>query len=78
MSGAAQRGKTTTGWFYGFKVHLIVNDQGELLAFRLTPGSTDDREPVKTEEQKVDFTTFTGIRIFGNGSVLVHFWYTFT
>ena len=34
------------GWFYGFKVHLIVNEQGELLAFRFTPGNTDDREPV--------------------------------
>ena len=34
------------GWFYGFKLHLIVNDQGELLAFRFTPGNTDDREPV--------------------------------
>jgi hypothetical protein len=46
MSDTAQRGKTTMGWFYGFKLHLIVNDQGELLAFRLTPGNTDDREPV--------------------------------
>ena len=42
----ARRGKTTMGWFYGFKVHLIVNDQGELLAFRFTPGNIDDREPV--------------------------------
>jgi len=42
----AKRGKTTMGWFYGFKVHLIVNDQGELLAFRFTPGNIDDREPV--------------------------------
>ena len=46
LSGAAQRGKTTMGWFYGFKAHLVVNDQGEYLAFRFTPGNTDDREPV--------------------------------
>jgi hypothetical protein len=46
LSDAAQRGKSTIGWFYGFKLHLIVNDQGELLAFRFTPGNTDDREPV--------------------------------
>ena len=46
FSHVAQRGKTTMGWFYGFKAHMIVNDQGELLAFRLTPGNTDDREPV--------------------------------
>jgi hypothetical protein len=33
-------------WFYGFKLHLIINDQGELLAFYLTPGNVDDRKPV--------------------------------
>jgi hypothetical protein len=42
----AQRGKTSTGWFYGFKLHLVVNDQGELLAFCLTPGNVTDRAPV--------------------------------
>lgn len=42
----ARRGKTSTGWFYGFKLHLIVNDRGELLAFRITPGNVDDRKPV--------------------------------
>ena len=31
------------GWFYGFKLHLIVNDEGELLAVKLTPGNVDDR-----------------------------------
>ena len=46
FDGFAARGKTTMGWFYGFKLHLIVNDQGELLAFCLTPGNTDDRQPV--------------------------------
>jgi len=33
----AARGKNTMGWFYGFKLHLIVNDLGELLAVHLTP-----------------------------------------
>ena len=42
----ARRGKTSVGWFYGFKLHLVVNDRGELLAFCLTPGNTDDRQPV--------------------------------
>lgn len=32
------------GWFYGFKLHLVVNDQGELLACCLTSGNTDDGE----------------------------------
>ena len=34
------------GWFYGFKLHLIINDQGEILTFYLTPGNVDDRKPV--------------------------------
>ena len=42
----ARRGKTSVGWFYGFKLHLVVNDRGELLAFCLTPANTDDRRPV--------------------------------
>ena len=42
----ARRGKTAVGWFYGFKLHLVVNDRGELLAFCLTPGNVDDRRPV--------------------------------
>ena len=42
----AKRGKNSIGWFFGFKLHLIVNEHGELLAFKLTPGNVDDREPV--------------------------------
>jgi Transposase DDE domain len=42
----AQRGKTSMGWFYGFKLHLIINDEGELLACRVTAGNVDDRAPV--------------------------------
>jgi hypothetical protein len=42
----ARRGKTSMGWFYGFKLHLAVNDRGELLACCLTPGNIDDRKPV--------------------------------
>ena len=37
---------TTMGWFYGFKLHLVVNDRGEILACRLTPGNVDDRKPL--------------------------------
>jgi len=48
FAGWAQRGKTSTGWFFGFKLHLLVNDHGELLNFALSPGNTDDRRPVPT------------------------------
>jgi len=43
----AARGKTTMGWFYGFKLHLVVNEVGELLAVHLTPGNVDDRKPLE-------------------------------
>jgi DDE family transposase len=46
FSRVAQRGKSSVDWFYGFKLHLIVNDQGEFLAFHLTAGNVDDRKPV--------------------------------
>lgn len=42
----AQLGKTTKGWYYGFKLHLLCNHRGELIACRITPGNVDDREPV--------------------------------
>ena len=43
FDGLAQRGKTSMGWFFGFKLHLIINDQGELLSFHLTRGNISDR-----------------------------------
>lgn len=42
----ARRGKSSTGWFYGFKLHLIINEIGEILAYMLTPGNIDDRIPI--------------------------------
>ncbi len=46
FAGLAERGKTSTGWFYGFKLHLVINDRGQLLSVLLTPGNVDDRKPV--------------------------------
>ena len=43
FKGIATKGKSTMGWFFGFKLHLIINDKGELLAFHLTKGNIDDR-----------------------------------
>jgi len=37
------------GWFFGFKLHLIINDKGEIISFVLTQGNVDDREPLKME-----------------------------
>lgn len=46
FTGVAERSKTTMGWCFGFKVHIIVNDQGELISVTLTKGNVDDRKPV--------------------------------
>lgn len=46
FEGLAARGKTSMGWFFGFKLHLVINEHGELLAFYLSPGNLDDRKPV--------------------------------
>ena len=37
----------TMGWFFGFKLHLICNEKGELLNFMITPGDVDDRKPLE-------------------------------
>ena len=47
FKGLASRGKSSLGWFFGFKLHLIVNQVGELLAFKVTTGNVNDRTPVK-------------------------------
>ena len=35
------------GWFFGFKLHLLINHKGQLMAFRITDGSSDDRKPLE-------------------------------
>jgi hypothetical protein len=42
FAGLAERGKTSMGWFFGFKLHLVFNDRGELLNLMLTLGNADD------------------------------------
>ena len=46
FKGLAQKAKSTIGWFFGFKLHLVINDKGELMAFQITTANVDDRKPV--------------------------------
>ena len=48
FKGIAQRGKCSMGWFFGFKLHLICNERGELLNFMITPGDVDDLNLLNT------------------------------
>jgi hypothetical protein len=40
----AEYGKTSVGWFFGLKLHIVTNDLGELLAFKITRGSRSDSQ----------------------------------
>ena len=46
FAGLAQWGKSSMGFYFGFKLHLIVNDYGEILNFQVTPANVDDRKVV--------------------------------
>jgi hypothetical protein len=48
FAGLARLGRSSVGWFFGFKLHLVINDRGELLGWALRPGDADEREPVDT------------------------------
>jgi hypothetical protein len=46
FKGLALKGHCSIGWFFGFKLHLIINEKGEILDFMLTQANVDDREPL--------------------------------
>ena len=52
--------KTSMGWFYGFKLHLIINEKGDLLGFEVSPGNTDDRQPLWELSGDVFFGSLIG------------------
>ena len=46
FSHLAEISKSTYGWFFGFKLHLVINEIGEIQALTLTKGNVDDRKPL--------------------------------
>lgn len=60
FKGIAKKGKSSMGWFFGFKLHLVINDLGEIMAFKLTQATTDDRIPVD------NMTQFLKGKLFGD------------
>jgi hypothetical protein len=82
FKGIAEVGKSTMGWFFGFKLHLIINDKGEVLSFYLTKGNVDDRDAKAiTQMTKEIFGKLFGDKgyiskalsdlLFGNGIQLI-------
>jgi len=47
FKGLAARGKSTMGWFFGLKLHIVINHKGEIMAIKITPANTDDRAPLE-------------------------------
>lgn len=82
FKGIAEVGKSTMGWFFGFKLHLIINDKGEILSFYLSKGNVDDRnaKAITTMTQNI-FGKLFGDKgyiskalsdlLFGNGIQLI-------
>lgn len=68
FDGLAQRGQCSIGWFFGFKLHLVTNDCGDVVDFMVTPGNTDDRKPLKMN----GFIEKLHGRLFGDKGYISH------
>ncbi len=53
FKGLAKLGKTTYGWFLGFKLHMVINEKGEIQGVTMTKGNVDDRKPVPKLTEKL-------------------------
>ncbi|NBX69968.1 MAG: hypothetical protein EBR01_13515 [Proteobacteria bacterium] len=62
FDGVAEYGKTSVGWFFGLKRHIVTNDLGELLAFKITRGSRSD-----SQEAVPLLKGFTGLAVGDKG-----------
>lgn len=68
FKGLAKIGKTSVGWFYGFKLHLAINPNGEIIAFCITPGNVaDNNETVLLKITKKLFG-----KLFGDKGYLIN------
>src|SRR3990167_9048924 len=58
FKGLAARGKTTMGWFYGLKLHLVINHKGSIVAVKITPGNVDERSVLDEMTRNLKGTLF--------------------
>lgn len=73
FDGLAARGKSSTGWFYGLKLHLIINPLGEIVRFCLSPANIADNN------KDLLCNLFKGLngKVFGDKGYLSKFFETF-
>ncbi len=58
FKGLAKRGRSTMGWFFGFKLHIVINNKGQVMAVKITAGNTDDRKPLEAMVADLDGQLF--------------------
>ncbi|MBE0345389.1 IS982 family transposase [Pseudoalteromonas peptidolytica] len=58
FAGVAKRGRGTMGWYFGFKLHLIINHKGEIIAAKVTPANKQDTAPVEELTQNLTGTLY--------------------
>ena len=58
FKGLAKRGRSTMGWFFGFKLHMVINNKGQVMAVKLTAGNTDDRKPFEAMVAELESEMF--------------------
>ena len=58
FKGLTKRGRSTMGWFFGFKLHMVINNKGQVMAVKITAGNTDDRKPFEAMVVELDGTMF--------------------
>ena len=63
FKGLAEIGKSSYGWFLGFKLHMVINHQGQIIAVKITKGNVDDRPPV-AELAKGLFGSMYGDKVY--------------
>ena len=68
FKGMAQRGKTSVDWFYGFKVHIVVNHLGEVVNFAITPGNMADNNSILLEHLMQDLFG----KVFGDRGYIIN------
>jgi len=70
FEGIAGRGKSSTGWFYGLKLHLLINEKGQIMSFQISPGNRADNNKKLLSEM---LKGFKGL-CFGDKGYLTKIW----
>jgi hypothetical protein len=71
FEGIAKRGKSTMGWFYGFKLHIAINEKGELCGANMSKGNINDRDKEVLDEVLKNVSGKLFEHLFKQGTTLI-------